>query len=368
MSNPVPQREPEIRQSVLRGGVSEGVEVVCLDNGLCQIDVLPTRGMGIWKATGNGVPVGWNSPVARPVHPQFVDLRSRNGLGWLDGFNELLCRCGLAFNGPPGKDERAASPIESEVTLHGRIANLPAADVRFGRVTVDGSSYLEVTGVVEEATMFGPRLALKSTVRLAERAMEFSVIDQITNHGASPAEWELLYHWNIGRPFLGENSTFSAPIKEVAPRDSRAAEGIESFSRYLGPTAGYCEQVYYFDLAGDAADETTVLLANAAGDRGLSQRFSVRELPCFSLWKCTQPEAAGYVTGLEPGVNFPNFKAYERQQGRVRILAPGATATVTTQIGIHLDAASVRTVREQIKKLSPAGPIIHRQPRAGWSA
>ena len=39
------------------------------------------------------------------MHPAFVNLESRGQLGWLDGFNEWLCRCGLAFNGPPGADE-----------------------------------------------------------------------------------------------------------------------------------------------------------------------------------------------------------------------------------------------------------------------
>ena len=40
-----------------------------------------------------------------PVHPKFVDLSVRGGLGWLTGFDEWLCRCGLAWNGPPGDDD-----------------------------------------------------------------------------------------------------------------------------------------------------------------------------------------------------------------------------------------------------------------------
>ena len=57
-----------------------------------------------------------------PVNPAFVPLMEPAGLGWLDGFNELLCRCGLESNGPPEFDEagRLLRP------LHGRIANTPA--------------------------------------------------------------------------------------------------------------------------------------------------------------------------------------------------------------------------------------------------
>src|SRR5688572_4423301 len=35
----------------LHGGVSEGVDVVEIDNGRMKFSVLPTRGMGLWKGT-----------------------------------------------------------------------------------------------------------------------------------------------------------------------------------------------------------------------------------------------------------------------------------------------------------------------------
>ncbi len=99
----------------LRGGVSDGVDVVELNNGKLTVSILPTRGMGLWRGTCDGLALGWNSPVAFPVNPAYVNLAERDGLGWLAGFNEWLCRCGLEFNGPPGK----------EGTLHGQIANYP---------------------------------------------------------------------------------------------------------------------------------------------------------------------------------------------------------------------------------------------------
>ncbi len=143
-----------IRRGRLSEGVSAGIEVVQLNNGTLTVSVLPTRGMGIWNALVGELPVGWTSPVRQPVHPSFVNLKSRNGLGWLEGFNELLCRCGLAFNGPPGTDDGQPSPIESDLTLHGRIANLPAHSVT---VEADAANdVLRVRGVVEETTLFGP--------------------------------------------------------------------------------------------------------------------------------------------------------------------------------------------------------------------
>src|SRR5262249_45825462 len=130
-----------VRQLRLRGGLSDGVDVIEVNNGALSFTVLPTRGLGLWRAAYRGLPLKWDSPVQGPVHPQFVNLEARGGLGWLEGFDELLCRCGLASNGPPGKDGNAV------LTLHGRIANRPAQRVE---VTVADSGAVRVSGQVEE--------------------------------------------------------------------------------------------------------------------------------------------------------------------------------------------------------------------------
>ncbi|MCA9082218.1 MAG: DUF4432 family protein, partial [Planctomycetaceae bacterium] len=129
VSDRLSRRDWSIRRGRLTEGLSTGIEVVELCNGALTVSVLPSRGMGIWKALLGDIPVGWASPVRQPVHPAYVNLQSRNGLGWLDGFNELVCRCGLAFNGPPGTDAENPSPIENAITLHGKIANIPAHSV-----------------------------------------------------------------------------------------------------------------------------------------------------------------------------------------------------------------------------------------------
>ena len=55
---------------------------------------------------------------------------------------------------------------------------------------------------------------------------------------------------------------------------------------------------------------TLATLYNAAADRGLTLRFNRNELPCFTLWKNTAALEDGYVTGLEPATNYPNFKTF----------------------------------------------------------
>ncbi len=339
-----------ISRTLLYQGVSQGVEVIELSNGPLKVWVLPTRGMGIWKAEYQGLPLGWDSPVKQPVNPLFVNAQSRNGLGWLDGFNELVCRCGLSFNGPPGHDAGAASPIESDLTLHGKIANIPAHSVEVF-VDAENGGTIGVTGIVEESTLFGPQLVMKSTISISPYGNIIYVQDEITNRGSASTELQLLYHANFGQPFLQEGSEVSCPAKLIVPRDMRAAEGIRDYSTYLGPTDGYAEQVYFFELLADAEDQTLALLSNQAGDKGVSVHFNQQQLPCFAVWKCTQSEASGYVTGLEPATNYPNFKAFERHHQRVVNLPAGETFHTGLQIQVHTTFADVQTVRNEIKAI-----------------
>jgi hypothetical protein len=87
----------------LRAGVSDGVDVIEVNNGRFRFVVIPTRGMGLWRASLDDLNLGWRSPVTGPVHPGFVHLWEPSGLGWLNGFDELLCRCNpAAWDGSTG--------------------------------------------------------------------------------------------------------------------------------------------------------------------------------------------------------------------------------------------------------------------------
>lgn len=355
--------EWSIRRDTLRGGVSEGVLVVELCNGPMTVRVLPTRGMGIWNADCRGIPVGWKSPVQRPVHPQWVDQSARNGLGWLDGFNELLCRCGMSSCGPPGIDEGANSPVESQLTLHGRIANTPAHCVEAG-VDPDEQT-IWIRGVCEESCLFGPHLRLTSQVSLKIGSTSIDVHDEIENFGGGETELSLLYHINVGPPFLEDGARFAHPFRAMSPRDARAVEDIETWDTYLGPTAGYAEQCYLFNSTGDEEHRSLALLQNATGDRAFSVDFDPRQLPHFTLWKCTQAEADGYVTGLEPGTNFPNFKSFERQKERIRRLSPGETYNVDLTLAVHETVEAVSSATERLQAMQDAAEgHVHSEPAA----
>jgi galactose mutarotase-like enzyme len=351
----------------MSGGLSDGVDVVELNNGRLSLELLPTRGMGVWRGMIGGVPVKWDSPVERPVHPAFVDQMRRGGIGWLDGFNELICRCGLGWHGAPGNDviRDADGKILSEqfLPLHGRIANLAAHQVS----VEEQDGVVSVKGVVDEASLFGGRLRLESTLSTQINSNRFEITDVVQNLGSQTAEVEMLYHCNVGRPFLGEGSELHTAATEVAPRNDRAAEGINMWNLCEGPTTGFAEQVYFTKAAADSAGWGIAVLADADSEYAVCVRFETSTMPFFVLWKNTQAEADGYVAGLEPGSSFPNLRTVERREGRVIQLAAGQSITFRLSMEIATNRRDVRNLLDEVTELQIAHTrVVHSSPKPEW--
>jgi hypothetical protein len=343
-----------VTRRTLRGGRREGVDLIVLDNGALSLAIVPTRGMGLWRGRYRGDELGWTSPVLDgPVNPAFVHLADRGGLGWLEGFDELMVRCGLDNNGDPYEGHG----------LHGRIANIPAHHVS---VHVDDAPPHAITieGRVAESTLFFAQIEMTTKITTEPGSNRVVVLDEFVNRSDSPGSMQLLYHWNFGPPYLGEGSRFAAPIEALAPRDPRAVEGLDHWQSYQGPEPGFAEQAYFAKLRGEGPEgRTLALLKTKGGDKAVALRFRTAELPCFTLWKNTRGLREGYVTGLEPATNFPNPRPIEEARGRVVPLPPGGTYRAETTLEVLDQPDDVAAVEAEIANLQAQGPsTIHPRP------
>ncbi len=360
-SNSAPAPACQVAKKTLSGGRSEGMELIEIDNGRLKLALLPQRGMGIWKAWLDGTEFGWKSPVCGPVHPALVPISDPSGLGWLEGFDELLCRCGLSSNGAPDFDARGML----RYPLHGRIANLPAETVDITHDAATGA--VSVTGVVRETRFHFQNLRLRSTLSLRPGEAMFHIHDEITNLSARPATVQLMYHYNLGTPLLGPGASVVAPVNTVVPRNERAAEGIAHWQSYDEPSATYTEQVYFADLHADEKGQTLALLKNAAGDLGASVRFNTNQLPYLVVWKNTVDHRDGYVTGIEPSTNFPNPHTFEAEKGRVVHLAAGESVKFDLQFAFHAGSAEIDSITTEIARLQgDRKPSVLERPHPDW--
>lgn len=339
----IPGTSVSVRKKLLQGGRQTGVELIEVDNGKMTITVIPTRGMSLYKAKSGDVELGWNSPVKEIINPAFINLEERGGLGWLDGFNEMMVRCGFEWAGHPGEEEGRL------ISLHGKAGNIPASVVQV--IVDDEPPYrVRVRGRVDEKTFKFADFQMWTELSTTANSDSFSLRDRLTNLSDYEREFQIIYHANFGRPLLEQGAAFVGAVKMVSPFDEYAAKDLKTWTTYLGPTKGYGEQVYCV-VPHAKNDLTTVMLKNANSDRGVAVTYNVTQLPYFTLWKNTDTDKEGYVTGLEPGTGFPYNRTVERANGRVPKLKPGETRSFDLQYTILHSDQDVASVAKSIDKL-----------------
>ncbi len=352
----------EMRYHQLSSGCSAGLYCLTINTGSTVATILPDRGMGLWKCWSDGVEFGWQSPVPGPVHPSFVPVHDATGIGWLEGFDELLVRCGLQSNGAPEFSENGTV----RYPLHGRIANLPAHQLDI-QVDVE-NGIMDVIGVISESRFLVYKLELQTRYRFRVGSPVIEMVDTVTNRSSHPGSMQLLYHINVGQPVLQSGSTVHAAYRSLSPRDARAAESIERWNQCDGPASGYQEQVYFMDPMADDHNWSEAMLASSDGTIGFAVHFDNRSLPCMSLWKNTASVEDGYVVGLEPATGFPNKRSFEEKNGRVVALQGGESKTFRLKLQPLTTSNAVTQSRSRIEALQNSLGILCDRPKSGHSS
>ena len=356
-----------VTKETLHGGKQEGVELITLDNGKIIIRIIPTRGMGILDVKMGDIRLGWQSPVKEVVHPSHIDLESRGGLGWLEGFNEWMVRCGLESAGHPGSDQfinNTGAPSTLDLTLHGKIQNIPASSYE---IIIDPQPphRIRIQGTVYESFFYGPKLKLLTEISTIPGSDTFRISDYLTNEGSSDQEFQLIYHGNYGSSILEEGSMVYAPALTVTPMNEHAARNIDSWQTYLGPTERFMEQVYLVEPLSDANSSSMAVLVNKDVDLATSVRWDTTELPYLTIWKNTGSLEDGYVTGIEPATGYPFNRMIERKYGRVPKLGAGESRSFTLDFGIHVGNENVGKLLNEATGRQSLTPVqIIRQPPA----
>lgn len=329
----------------LKGGRQDGCCILTIHAGALKVTVVPTRGMSILNAWLGDVRLGWDSPVKEVINPAYMRLGDRGGLGWLEGFNEFLVRCGSEWTGHPCEDEGIL------YTLHGRLGNIPASKVTVS-VEINPPYTIRVTGVIREQVFKLANLETHASVEIIPGEKHFTVRDTTINQSDYEHPFGILYHTNFGPPILGAGAKFFAAAEAVAPLNADAVSGLDTWREYLGPTRGFGEQVYVVQLRPNEAGQAVAAIVNADQTLGAAMRFSTKELPTFALWKNTDTLKEGYVTGLEPGTNLPYARKIEESKGRLKLLKPGEVNSRSISIEVLEGEDSIKQLLAEINALS----------------
>jgi hypothetical protein len=264
-----------------------------------------------------------------------------------------MVRCGVEWAGHPGKDKfinNTCDEAEMDLTLHGKIGNIPASEVE---VVIERHAphRIRIRGRVDERMFYGPKLELWTEISTEVGSNTFRIEDMLKNYSIYDQEFQIIYHANYGPPLLEQGSRFVAAIKEIRPFNAHAAKSLGQFADYVAPTKGFVEQVYGIIPLADANNKTMAMLHNAAGDKAVTMTYDVTQLPYFSLWKNTTALEEGYVTGLEPGTGFPPNRSIERKAGRVPKLKPNETRQFSIEVAILAGKEEVQRSKTRITDL-----------------
>jgi hypothetical protein len=319
-----------VRPVELVNGSERGVRALEFRTGSgLSFTLLQDRALDLYDVSFNGIPLHWQAP-AGPVGPGFFDPHD---IGWLYSMGGgLVTTCGLTHAGPPEIDE----VIDEELGMHGRIGNIPAKNVGFGADWEEDEYMLWATGEVREVSLFGPNLLLRRSIYTRAGQSRIWIKDIVVNDGYEAAPLMFLYHCNIGFPVVAPGTELRAVIENVEPRDELSAAAMETFDHCDGPTPQAGEQLFHIDHDADAKGTVNVALINSeyGGGQGigLSLSYPKAELPCYSHWKmCGE---GTYLVGMLPGNCLPEGRSSARENGRLKLLNPGESASFHLEIGV----------------------------------
>jgi hypothetical protein len=154
----------------------------------------------------------------------------------------------------------------------------------------------------------------------------------VTNLGFGEIPVFLLYHCNIGFPFLSGESVLTIPAEEAVDGAGKPAHGFESLSE---PTDSGEESVMHPLVSVKTGDAEVRLRNPALGTDGLELylRYSVDTLPHLTVWKYFQKRT--YVLAIEPGTCRVGGRGVESAAGREVMLERDAFFTTRLEIGVR---------------------------------
>ncbi len=157
-----------VRAVVLDDGVERGIRAIEFrTGGGLRFEVLVDRAMDIGVAEFDDYSFGWRSATGFR-HPGLHEINDEDGLSWLRSLSGLVVTCGLdhtLFGGQYDASNYRYPPKDTiRHGLHGRVANIPARLVGYGRAWDGDQAVLWAEGEVRQAAIFGEHLVLRRRV------------------------------------------------------------------------------------------------------------------------------------------------------------------------------------------------------------
>lgn len=192
---------------------------------------------------------------------------------------------------------------------HGRVHSIPA-EVK--ELSADEKG-VRIVAEIRDTALFGENLLLTRTVETAAGSGEVKLTDRLSNLAFRDEKYCMLYHVNVGYPFVDEGAKIEGRFVKSLPRTEWAKHEMSKMLD-IEPPEDNLEETCYFHQTADGA--------MAIVNRRLGKKFTVKSsLKKFVEWKS---RASGdYVIGLEPCTSWLDGEL------KYSVLKPGKSVTHT---------------------------------------
>lgn len=300
-----------IRSVTYGNGRSSGMKAYEVKNGCLEFQVMEDKCLDVSGLAYKGINMSFLSKPGLQGRNHY-DTNGQEALRSIMG--GLFFTAGL---------ENICAPYVSEgkeYPMHGRIRTTPAEHVYTKAAWEDGKYKLMIGGEMREAELFGENMVLSRKIESVYGESSLLVTDTIENESFREEPMMLLYHINLGYPFLDQNLRLYIPTRKVTARDKASEGHEENYDRMDDPKENEPEYVFIHELMADQEKNTWLLAVNPVMQLGLKLEFNKKNLPYFMEWKSTA--SGDYVIGLEPSNSSVYGREYHEKKGNLHKLKP----------------------------------------------
>ena len=301
-------------------GKADGVDAFRVKTGSgLEFTVLRDRALDLYEATYKGVNLALFSRNGL-VSPAFFEAH---------GFSSVMAG-GMMFTSGLRNVGKSGTINGEYYPTHGRMHCTPANGSYAKTDWLDENTlHFEIGGEMHDGT-FLKSLLLKRKIETAMDSNEIIITDIVENPECVPQDFAILYHINMGYPFIDENTEvlIDAP-HTVHPRGEFSAQTISDHKQFAPPTELH-ERNYRFDIEPDSDGMTTVKVENKKLGLGMYVKARKDTLPYTNEWKSVFPGI--YTLAIEPlnntlhgietekaNLTMPSIKPYESIEHKVII-------------------------------------------------
>lgn len=332
------QQMASIRKVKYMQGQEKGLNAHQVKNGVLDFTVMDDRCMDIGEISYKGMQLN------------FLSKQGFQGTEIPNAWDELKSiMCGLFFTVGPDNIGGNFERDGSYYPLHGSFRLTPAQDVNAVSEWNQDDYNMSISGSVRKAALFGENIILRRKISTKAGSREILLEDELENEGFTKSAAMMLYHFNMGYPFLCEAGEIVLPSKKVCDRDDENYEKSDTWSKMSSPADGVPESVYLHELAADENGKTFAAYINPEMNIGFKLEFDQKILPYFTQWKSTA--SGDYVLGLEPANSYVQGRIYNEEQGTLPELEPFEKMKITIKIQILEGEEELKQIKEKARKL-----------------